>query len=769
MTDKTDAVEKSTVADEPIPLWKVLLEELNCFDGAYWKRYEEELKPPLKTPDLAAGSAAAQAIENEAILPRLYGLIHERNEAGTAAVPNFALCLSGGGIRSATFALGALQALAKRKLLGRFQYLSTVSGGGYIGSWITTWANHSSHAEVIAALADEGHEDEPIRHLREYSNYLSPKLGLFAADTWTLAAIVLRNLLLNWAVLLPLIAVPLLVPRFAVRSVLWMAQDNGTATTTFFVIGGILQVIAVSYLDRNRPSIRACRGVNWRWEGRQIWFLWLCLTPLLLGSSFLVLAWCGYRLNPCNLSKVSSWACFGTANSPRWWKGERWALVWSQIFVNLLAWLINLPLNARRILQNRRSIGEIFAELTFIIAAACLGGWLLYEIKDLAILDPIHHAFLYAAFGEFAYLMVFLLAGAVLHALFSAAAKNDNDLEWTARAAGWVLIVGFTWLVVALLVIFGPSVLSSASIALRSGTLSLGGIAGLLAALIGSSSLTPASRDTAVRSGGTLARPIVRKILVPLCTGIFILSLIVMLAYATGWVILQADFFPDDRAITQWDTHANILREIHAWRNDFVPHWKSLAGLVLIFSGVSGLAGLAVNINKFSLHGAYRNRLIRAYLGASRTGRESSASFSPFSGFDPADDLLMKDIRIGPQQPLFHVVNMALNLVSGGNLAWQQRKAESFTATKLHCGSARLGYRDSAAYGGSKPSNPVGIQKPISLGTAMAISGAAANPNMGYHSSPAVTFIMTLFNVRMGYWLGNPARARKCTAPQLRK
>src|SRR5262245_35598108 len=47
-----------------------------------------------------------------------------------------ALCLSGGGIRSAAFSLGVLQALADRQLLSRFHYLSTVSGGGYIGGWL---------------------------------------------------------------------------------------------------------------------------------------------------------------------------------------------------------------------------------------------------------------------------------------------------------------------------------------------------------------------------------------------------------------------------------------------------------------------------------------------------------------------------------------------------------------------------------------------------------------------------------------------------------
>src|SRR5271168_4424628 len=49
------------------------------------------------------------------------------------------LAISGGGIRSATFALGVLQALAHFKLLRRFDYLSTVSGGGYIGSWLSAW------------------------------------------------------------------------------------------------------------------------------------------------------------------------------------------------------------------------------------------------------------------------------------------------------------------------------------------------------------------------------------------------------------------------------------------------------------------------------------------------------------------------------------------------------------------------------------------------------------------------------------------------------
>src|SRR5689334_22429558 len=74
-----------------------------------------------KAPDHARGST----------LEDLYQAIQQLPE------PRSALCLSGGGIRSASFALGVIQALAKRKLLQRFTYLSTVSGGRYIGSWLT--------------------------------------------------------------------------------------------------------------------------------------------------------------------------------------------------------------------------------------------------------------------------------------------------------------------------------------------------------------------------------------------------------------------------------------------------------------------------------------------------------------------------------------------------------------------------------------------------------------------------------------------------------
>jgi len=59
------------------------------------------------------------------------------------------LALSGGGIRSATFALGVLQALGEKNLLWMFDYLSTVSGGGYAGAWWTAWLARDPEPEDL--------------------------------------------------------------------------------------------------------------------------------------------------------------------------------------------------------------------------------------------------------------------------------------------------------------------------------------------------------------------------------------------------------------------------------------------------------------------------------------------------------------------------------------------------------------------------------------------------------------------------------------------
>jgi hypothetical protein len=64
---------------------------------------------------------------------------------------HFGIALSGGGIRSATFNLGLLQGLDCYDVLSHVDYLSTVSGGGYVGGFWTVWL-HREWARRKAAI-----------------------------------------------------------------------------------------------------------------------------------------------------------------------------------------------------------------------------------------------------------------------------------------------------------------------------------------------------------------------------------------------------------------------------------------------------------------------------------------------------------------------------------------------------------------------------------------------------------------------------------------
>jgi hypothetical protein len=150
-----------------------------------------------------------------------------------------ALCLSGGGIRSAAFALGVMQGLAKLGLLSKFHYLSTVSGGGYAGAWLTAWAKRAvgqiqagSFRDLIEnELAKSGEVPEPLSELRKYQAFLTPKVGIASPDTWAATAIVIRNMLLNWLVFIPVLASILLVPRLIQSFLLYWTDSTITQSS----------------------------------------------------------------------------------------------------------------------------------------------------------------------------------------------------------------------------------------------------------------------------------------------------------------------------------------------------------------------------------------------------------------------------------------------------------------------------------------------------------------------------------------------------------
>lgn len=119
------------------------------------------------------------------------------------------LALSGGGIRSATFAMGVIVALSKRGLLPQFDYLSTVSGGGYAGSFLTQLLGSAASDSDLGLgrknlpfRRAEG-ESELLRRMRQGASYLS-------GSTWerlTLAMAQAQGIFLNLVILSSLISI----------------------------------------------------------------------------------------------------------------------------------------------------------------------------------------------------------------------------------------------------------------------------------------------------------------------------------------------------------------------------------------------------------------------------------------------------------------------------------------------------------------------------------------------------------------------------------
>src|ERR1035438_8131167 len=145
------------------------------------------------------------------------------------------LAFSGGGIRSATFNLGVLQALAKLEILRYVDYLSTVSGGGYIGGWLMGMLHRLGAGGMKdveegldpSQVNQNNLPQKAIAHLRAYSNYLTPKVSVLSADTWSLFSIWLRNTLLHLSTLVAGIAALILFGRFV--GLYTMVQTQWTA------------------------------------------------------------------------------------------------------------------------------------------------------------------------------------------------------------------------------------------------------------------------------------------------------------------------------------------------------------------------------------------------------------------------------------------------------------------------------------------------------------------------------------------------------------
>ena len=288
----------------------------------------------------------------------------------------------------------------------------------------------------------------------------------------------------------------------------------------------------------------------------------------------------------------------------------------------------------------------------------------------------------YVTVGPPAVLLGFAL-GTVLFVGLSSRFLKDEDREWMSRAVGTILLFAAGWTVVCTMVLLLPHW----ALQWRTwghGALATAGAASAWLSTFGGKLGSGAGRPG--RGKGVTLLSLAAK----LAPAVFLALLAGALSVLTNFTLVAARLLimplaGQSGAAIDWADHYGMLTGTSL---------TLLGAVALGCAGMSILMARYININTFSLHGMDRDRLVRAYLGASNTDRQASG----FTGFAANDDVPIHTIDPG-QRPL-HVLNLALNLVGGSRLAWQQRKAASFTVTALHCGSRDLGYWPSSRYGG---------------------------------------------------------------------
>ena len=190
--------------------------------------------------------------------------------------------------------------------------------------------------------------------------------------------------------------------------------------------------------------------------------------------------------------------------------------------------------------------------------------------------------------------------------------------------------------------------------------------------------------------------------------------------------------------------------------------WKllTLAGVTLAVGGVS-------NLNYTGLHRFYRDRLMQAFM-PNRAAVNGQSE-------DPKHEVLADKFALhqacapGTAGP-YHLINCNVVLTSSSNSKYFSRGGDSFVLSRLYCGSTATHWQSTGGWiSGGKSASPwpwrflniAGLQamRPMTLATAMAISGAAVNPRttgQGPVRSGLLSFVSTLFNIRLGYWVPNP-------------
>jgi len=719
------------------------------------------------------------------------------------------LSLSGGGIRAGTFAVGFLQGIANLGLLGRFDYLSTVSGGGYAGGWLTAWLKREGDVKnverqldfsrVRQAEAERGsfrwdleprpavdEEPEPLRHLRSYSSYLFPNPGPLSVDTWAVIVIWLRNVLINLLMLFPLAMLTVLAARLGVFFFNFLNADNiasvngGWFFANTFLFSGL--VSAMLALGMNASSLREFCTQNWVRSKHAQSKAWVAFIATI------VAAFC--------LTVSSRWMLW---NLGEWLESRRVGASDSTILNNL----IGLLTGYLDLLQLPSFLLVMGIVAIFMSIGSCVIGWKYGGFKGRSVAA----AAISGASGGFLFVLVLgmirafarmnrpdlmtilaipgalavVFGSIVVEVAIAGREMTEAEREWWGRYNAKLAIASILWLIGIGATLYLPAAFLSAGaytrVAIASGWLGTTALGVLTGRFV-------LPKFQAKGGGQVLAK--VAAIAPP----IFLIGLLGLVGLLASLLLNMPGLnAPHGDDLTPFGYYLEGVRGTSVWM------------ILLLGFGFGGLAILGFNlidVNLFSLNAMYANRLVRCYLGASRRMRNwkerwddsprdkkvnagapsisLSASLpserdpNPVTGFDPKDDLPLSDLRIGEQgtdQREYWgphlLVNTTLNLVAGSDLAWRSRKGESFLLSSLYCGAKGVGYVKVDAADEETRAN-------LTLGRAISISGAAVDPNMRFYQSRSLTALLALFNARLGSWMQNPRmikeEAKKKKDPQ---
>lgn len=701
------------------------------------------------------------------------------------------LALSGGGIRSATFNLGLIQALAKNGLLSKFNYLSAVSGGGYCASWLTSWAyrkekeNTSTTANGITQVQEilkenrdpsdnpSKPEPEPVAWLRRYSNYLTPRKGLFSLDTLTGVTYHIRNVFLS------------------------------SLTTGLFVFGAmaLLAGIIKAADDLDYISHTTLAGLV-SFAGLAIGFIaavWLWYRLPLVSASMpprktLVCSFLRKRaveiiallivVHSIILGIVGITPFFTLAQIP-WILGVGYSIA-ALIGISIAALISSKKASSTHSITHKTNWTRLYLSIIPGAIPFLVLGSFLHEVRTFLALSETPTSWELA--GITAPLVCLLVSfAASIHLGIVGRAIHSEAYFWASRVAGRMaqFSIAFAFPAVAFLVF--PTLLDWSE-----AKLSIGG-AGVMFAII--ARWLAASPSTGKVDGKKSKwQKMASEGVISVAPFILILLLVGFTAwgirdgFATGKQEFNGDLLKYHQYTCQEKTvpSENVVAKatpltpehiefslrgeqirivsgcIPSLRNYYALNIKKLNSIE--FPGVfwcgyfslilTMILARLINANLFSLHSYYKNRLTNAYLAASNQEINNKKLRDIDIGVHPSDAIPLQELaNISP----YLLINTTLNLVGKeSNLAWQDRKAASFVMSPLYCGYAIESMKD----GHKEYFQPTGALKddPIKLNLAMTISGAAGSPMGGFHTKPGVSMLLALAGVRLGWWFSNPRR-----------